>query len=82
KDKEKKKKDKNKKAKIPPLATGGAAKATAQDTLRETAWTIKETPGVRLVSVSPISEVQQDQQVRSPHPVYLQNGVQGHKPPP
>ena len=37
----------------PPLITG----QSAQDTKRETAWTIKETPGVRLVSVKPRNEV-------------------------
>lgn len=39
--------------KAPPLLTGQAA----HETKRETAWTIKETPGVRLVSVKPRNEV-------------------------
>lgn len=37
----------------PSLMTG----QSAQETKRETAWTIKETPGVRLVSVKPRNEV-------------------------
>lgn len=43
--------------KVPPLAVGRAATAAAQEALRETAWTIKETPGVQLISVKPINEV-------------------------
>lgn len=44
------------KKKVPPLAVGRAATAAAQEALRETAWTIKETPGVQLISVKPINE--------------------------
>ncbi|KAK2565456.1 hypothetical protein P5673_010519 [Acropora cervicornis] len=56
KEKRRKKKMKKGKKKVPPLAVGHAAKASAQEALRESAWTIKETPGVQLISVKPINE--------------------------
>lgn len=64
--KKKQMRDKKKNEKVPSLATGHESKATAQEALRETAWTIKETPGVRLVSVKPITEQRRPEGTSSP----------------